>query len=46
VPGSPGSQIAAELLPKVVELDAMYKPRWGAFCDFRIVQVSDAMSGP
>ena len=99
VPGSPGSQIAAELLPKVVELDhelllsgrlqqvgtaeqVMYKPRWGAFygttlerqlresgsdtvvfagcnfpnCprtsiyeaserDFRIVLVSDAMSG-
>ncbi len=98
-PGSPGSQITAELLPKVVELDhelllggglqhvgpaewIMYKPRWGAFyattleqhlresgsdtvvfagcnfpnCprtsiyeaserDFRIVLVSDAMSG-
>lgn len=99
VPGSTGSQIAAELLPNVVELDhvlllgggfqrigtaehVMYKPRWGAFygtdldrylresevdtlvfagcnfpnCprtsiyeaserDFRIVLVSDAMSG-
>ncbi len=46
VSGSPGSQIAAELVPKVVELDVMHKPRWGAFCDFRIVQVSAAMSGP
>jgi nicotinamidase-related amidase len=99
VPGSAGSQIAAELLPNVVELDhelllaggfqqvgtaehVMYKPRWGAFYDtnldrhlrergsntlvfvgcnfpncprtsvyeaserdFRIVLVSDAMSG-
>ncbi|WAJ45513.1 cysteine hydrolase [Mycobacterium sp. Aquia_216] len=99
LPGSCGSQIAAELLPKAVELDhelllsgdwqqvgtaehVMYKPRWGAFygttlerrlresgsdtvvfagcnfpnCprasiyeaserDFRIVLVSDAMSG-
>jgi nicotinamidase-related amidase len=99
LPGSSGSQIAAELLPKVVELDhqlllsgdwqqvgnaehVMYKPRWGAFYDttlerrlresgsdtvvfagcnfpncprtsiyeaserdFRIVLVSDAMSG-
>ncbi|MEB3980662.1 cysteine hydrolase [Mycobacterium sp. 663a-19] len=99
VPGSAGSQIAPELLPKVVELDhelllagglqrigavehVMYKSRWGAFyatglerhlresrvdtlvfagcnfpnCprtsiyeaserDFRIVLVSDAMSG-
>ena len=99
LPGSPGSQIAAELLPKAVELDhelllsgglqqvgaaeqVMYKPRWGAFFDtalerrlresgsdtvvfagcnfpncprtsiyeaserdFRIVLVSDAMSG-
>jgi nicotinamidase-related amidase len=98
-PGSIGSQIAAEVLPNVVELDhelllaggfqqvgtaehVMYKPRWGAFyetnldrhlresgintlvfagcnfpnCprtsiyeaserDFRIVLVSDAMSG-
>jgi nicotinamidase-related amidase len=99
VPGSAGSQIAAELLTNVVELDhelllaggfqrvgtaehVMYKPRWGAFYDtnldrhlresgsntlvfagcnfpncprtsiyeaserdFRIVLVSDAMSG-
>jgi nicotinamidase-related amidase len=99
MPGSTGSQISAELLPNVVELDhelllaggfqqvgtaeyVMYKPRWGAFYDtnldrylresgintlvfagcnfpncprtsiyeaserdFRIVLVSDAMSG-
>ncbi len=99
LPGSAGSQIAVELLPKAVELDhelllggglqevgtaehVMYKPRWGAFYDtalerllresgsdtvvfagcnfpncprtsvyeaserdFRIVLVSDAMSG-
>jgi nicotinamidase-related amidase len=99
VPGTTGSQIAADLLPNVVELDhelllaggfqqvgtaehVMYKPRWGAFYDtnldrhlresgsntlvfagcnfpncprtsiyeaserdFRIVLVSDAMSG-
>ena len=90
VPGSAGSQIAAELSPDVPNVPALdhelllagYKPRWGAFChtelerhlresgsnalvfagcnfpncprtsiceaserDFRIVLVSDAMSG-